>query len=200
MANNSEKWFTQYFRDPEYLTTWRELNDMKIATRIIPNEDMILESKPIPNKRDINEDVPKSKPVPNKRVRAAALVQKPTKKQAVKESEDEVSSDKEDTTTEDDTQKEEPSVLIVDKSKNPLEIEKNWWFAEDGPHQRKLKPSYICKDMRNLCVMFQGRYILYFKTLYYLRKLPDGSAVGDAKICQRVKNYFCMSCNKPHHC
>ncbi len=88
---------------------------------------------------------------------------------------------------------EDQKIQVLKKTavlKKPLGVPKHdleWWKQVTSKHFIKLIEQYPEQQLSNLKISFQTRRILYFRTMYYLkRRLPDGAAVGDLKMCKKV--------------
>ena len=73
----------------------------------------------------------------------------------------------------------------------PQTLNEDWWQNTISKHV--LQPVMACPaDVSSSNARFHGQRILYLRTMYCVKRMSDGSAVGDAKICQRVR-HCCFS-------
>ncbi len=206
MDLSTGKWFSGLFANAAYLDTWVKQNGCNITSRTASFSSASLDiqgvlktlpgltSQPVIISSQVPQEEEKVSAVPKKRRynKVRLLDGETPKKRIPKPKPQEIPEDDDGTTTEQEEEQEIPKKRRVKKAPkekedptSPLALEKEWWFKEVSmlniiPQQ--LQPMTLPKSE----VKFDNKRIVCFKNMYYLKKMFDGSAVGNMCMVRRA--------------
>ena len=73
-----------------------------------------------------------------------------------------------------------------------------WWNESACNLMMPFLEDFPKSDVGTCEISFHGQRVLFLRTFYYLKKMPDGSAVGNASMCAQVsfyQRYLCLICS-----
>jgi len=196
MEAASSRWFTGSFVDRAYLQNWAIQNASNISSRTASflASSAALEMKtndvpplpptvpPKPKRRTMTR---KTKPMLSEEDNDATTDEekkpekqkpKPRKRKQVVGNKSETDSEEE---TKIDTMRKPPQHID-----GPLAEEKEWFFS--GISTRQITPIAQVPSTTKYDIKFDNKRIVYFKSMYYLKRMFDGSAVGNICMVRRV--------------